>query len=120
MAGGKKGFYGIRPNRLAPSYDDFEPVVFTDFYKASSVTAGKKNSLLYAFATEAEAWNFALELGTEEQADDGRLPMPTNVQNQLDARKQGRSFSETWRRRSSRHGRSKQSQWQSLRGGSRP
>jgi hypothetical protein len=94
MAGGKKGFYGIRPNRSAPAYDDFEPGVFTDFYKASSITAGKKNSLLYAFASENEAWNFALELGTEKQAGDGRLSMPTSVQSQLDARKQGRSFSE--------------------------
>jgi hypothetical protein len=91
MAQGKKG---IQPIRLAPSCDDFEPGVFTDFYKASSVTAGKKNSLLYAFASEIEAWNFALELGTDEQAGNGRLPVPTNVQNQLDARKQGRSFNE--------------------------
>jgi hypothetical protein len=62
------------------------------FTKRPALLQEKKNSLLYAFATEAEAWNFALELGTEEQAGDGRLPMPTNVQNQLDARNIGKSL----------------------------
>jgi hypothetical protein len=95
MAGGKHDrFYGVRPNRLASSFDEFEPGVFTDYFKAASVTAGKSNSLLYSFATEEEAWTFALELGVDEQTGDGRLPMPSSIQDQLAARKQGRSISE--------------------------
>jgi hypothetical protein len=67
--------------------------VFTDYYKAASVTASKSNSLLYSFATEEEAWTFALELGVNEQSGDGRFPMPSSIHNQLAARKQGRSIS---------------------------
>jgi hypothetical protein len=95
MAGGKQDrFYGVRPNRLASSFDEFEPGVVINYYKAASVTAGKSNSLLYSFATEEEAWTFALELGVNDQSGNGRLPMPSSIQDQLAARKQGRSISE--------------------------
>jgi hypothetical protein len=88
-------FYGIKPNRADPNHDDFVPPVFNNHPKAAAAVAGKRANLLKGFATEKEAWAFALDMDESSlQAGEGSLLCPAEFAEKLQARKHGRSASE--------------------------
>jgi hypothetical protein len=88
-------FYGLKPNRADPNHDDFVSAVFNNHPKTAAAVAGKRANLLKGFATEKEAWAFALDMDEPSlQVGEGSLPCAAEFAEKLEARKQGRSASE--------------------------